>query len=434
MTEPNLSSSDICREDLVKEMPFLHSGRRRFLFREAWLNQRDSGGHTPLHWAAAFGDLQAVRRLLHLGASANGKSRERWTPLHFAAWYGRSRASRMLLAHGARVNARDDLGQTSLDFAVSWAHFALAADLIAHGAKANACHWAAMGRLRELRTLLDSNPKAVQARLAQGESPLHLAIRFGHNAVARHLLSGGAEMECRDKQGRTPLHWAALGGLARGASLLIRHGADVNTHDHEGDSPLHYAAACGENRAAEILKLESLLDSEIDRSETPRFPIWTPELIFRYSQTAEILIDGGADPEMRCGHGESPLHRAAWAGAHGMVRVLLDRAPNPNAATRYGWTPLHIACLRADVATAKALLEKGANPNLQARAHRDWFPMADKPDFCGTALHLAFRCGPPRLVCLLRAHGADPLIRDERGRLPSEGNGRRRRRKPAEGL
>lgn len=78
----------------------------------------DQTGATPLHYAAAAGNEQEAKRLLHEGADANAQDENGWTPLHFAAQSKAVAVAELLIAAGARVNATDLHGNTPLWTAV----------------------------------------------------------------------------------------------------------------------------------------------------------------------------------------------------------------------------------------------------------------------------------------------------------------------------
>ncbi len=77
------------------------------------LSAPDAYGETPLHARAGHwkGD---VSLLIELGADVNHGAGGRGTPLHRAAAVGNLRTARTLLDHGARVDATNDAGQTPL--------------------------------------------------------------------------------------------------------------------------------------------------------------------------------------------------------------------------------------------------------------------------------------------------------------------------------
>lgn len=77
----------------------------------------DSYGDTPLH--ARSGHWQGrIGILLDLGADVHSGEAARGTPLHKAAAVGNLRAVELLLAHGARVDALDGSGLTPLAYAL----------------------------------------------------------------------------------------------------------------------------------------------------------------------------------------------------------------------------------------------------------------------------------------------------------------------------
>ena len=84
----------------------------------------------------------------------------------------------------------------------------------------------------------------INARNADGDSPLHGAASGGHAVVVQRLLELGAEINARGAWGRTPLHLAILGQNCKhappndAAVLLIENNADVHARDNEGLTPL----------------------------------------------------------------------------------------------------------------------------------------------------------------------------------------------------
>jgi ankyrin len=80
-------------------------------------------GATPLHQAAAMGDLKQARALLAQGANVNAKDRLDARPLYYAAEKGRKDVIELLLAHGAAVHARNTRRhETALEAATRVGH------------------------------------------------------------------------------------------------------------------------------------------------------------------------------------------------------------------------------------------------------------------------------------------------------------------------
>jgi len=111
-------------------------------------------------------------------------------------------------------------------------------------------HWAAQDKLRaKLAGVIAARDAGlVNAKDDGGETPLHVAARYGCEAMARVLLAAGADTEAQDKSRRTPLHVAARSGAAgteATARVLLAAGADKNAKAVFGNTPLYYAQCEG---------------------------------------------------------------------------------------------------------------------------------------------------------------------------------------------
>jgi len=74
----------------------------------------DEFGRSALHYAAADGNLDEVRRLVETGMDVSLPDNKAWTPLHFAAQSGKPDVARYLIEAGAIVDALDEHGNTPL--------------------------------------------------------------------------------------------------------------------------------------------------------------------------------------------------------------------------------------------------------------------------------------------------------------------------------
>jgi uncharacterized protein len=87
-----------------------------------------------------------------------------------------------------------------------------------------------------------------QAGQRAGQALLQ-ATEAGDIAQMEALLAKGAEVNARNAQGWTPLHVAAAGGDPAVIALLLQHGADVHAQSHIGTTPLDNATARGGRKA-----------------------------------------------------------------------------------------------------------------------------------------------------------------------------------------
>jgi ankyrin repeat protein len=114
---------------------------------------------------------------------------------------------------------------------------------------------AALGCLDRLRSLLDADPSASNARASDGFHPLGLACFFGQERAARLLIEHGAEISTPSENAFNvqPIHSAAARKASSIVRLLLEHGADPNARQQKGYTPLHSAAQNGDTETAGIL-------------------------------------------------------------------------------------------------------------------------------------------------------------------------------------
>jgi ankyrin repeat protein len=178
--------------------------------------------------------------------------------------------------------------------------------------------------------------------------------------------------------------------------------------------PLYYAALCGFKDLVEhlIRKCPQHVNVEGGYYVTPLVAALGGE----HFQTAKILRDNGADPNVRGFRDGSPLHSAAYYGDLRMVQVLLEYNADINAPGERGRTPLHYLSKdnssfepRPQISqlhnVSRFLLEHGADINARIND-------------LSTPLHLAARHGRVEVVRVLLEHGASVGAEDKKGRTP----------------
>ncbi|WP_396269645.1 ankyrin repeat domain-containing protein [Ideonella sp.] len=78
----------------------------------------DGYGRSPLHYAAADGELKKCKELLTAGADPNTQDDNGRTPLHFAAQANAAEVAAALIEAGAVLDSTDAYGNTPLSTAV----------------------------------------------------------------------------------------------------------------------------------------------------------------------------------------------------------------------------------------------------------------------------------------------------------------------------
>ncbi|WP_406723117.1 ankyrin repeat domain-containing protein [Wolbachia endosymbiont (group B) of Campaea margaritaria] len=154
------------------------------------------------------------------GANVNEQNKYNNTPLHYAAGYGSLSVIEKLIEEGADVNAKNNNGSTPLHLATKNDHLDVLEKLIEKGANIN-------------------------ERNKYGNTPLHWAASYGRLDVVKELINKGADIDAKNNNGNTPLHWAVKSSHLEVAKFLISKHADVNAKNKDSWTSLHFAAAYG---------------------------------------------------------------------------------------------------------------------------------------------------------------------------------------------
>lgn len=280
------------------------------------------------------------------------------------------------------------------------------------------------GEVTLVTSLLAADSTVIGSRDEDGRTPLHLAVREGHQAVTELLLEMEADVGARDAEERTPLHDAADAGDAEAVRLLLAHGSDVMAREFRGRTPLFLACNWGNDLEVVRLLVEAGADVN-DRTPTRGEEILFSTLFYGRQDIIDFLLDNGArlpdddDPVVRAVYisasngrerifqmavelaeargltwwEEVPVHAAARGGSVSIGEALLAVGGEPDGKNLYGVTPLHVAAENGCLEFVDFLLDRGAR--------------VDEPSRSGlTALHFATDNGHQEVVSRLNARGA----------------------------
>jgi ankyrin repeat protein len=189
---------------------------------DSWLDELP-----PLVGAAAKGDNVSVADLLASGTNPNEADESGWTALHAAATRDHVDVVRRLLAAGADVDARSADGFTPLLNAAS-----AGSDVV--------------------EALLDAGADVTAQEPRQGCRPLHRFAGYANPAGVELVLAAGADVDAEDFGGATALADAAEAGCDECVEALLAAGADP-TRTWGGESAAELATKQGFVRLAQRL-------------------------------------------------------------------------------------------------------------------------------------------------------------------------------------
>ncbi|UCH83917.1 MAG: ankyrin repeat domain-containing protein [Candidatus Latescibacterota bacterium] len=296
-------------------------------------------GAAQIHDLARTGDLEQVKNLIDQSPDLlNALNEEEETPLHFAAASGNLDLVEYLVSSGAEVDAPNNVGQTPLLYAAYDGHVEICEFLIRVGAKAD-------------------------FRDGRGNSPLDFAARQGQLDVVALLIAEGAEIDRDGRDGRTPLWYAASTGQLEIVKLLARDGADVTTTDDGGESVLLVSLNRGHPDVADWLADHGAL-VDIDTLSLNALLIQAASM--GLSIMVESLFAEGASLHASNATGKTILHAASIGGLEHLATNAIGQGIPVNDTDSTGRTPLHYAVSADNVGMVELLIQNGADANVKA--------------------------------------------------------------------
>ncbi|XP_041349072.1 ankyrin-1-like isoform X2 [Gigantopelta aegis] len=261
---------------------------------------------------------------------------------------------KLLLEHGWDVTVKDADGNTPLHLATVSGSEPIIRLLVT-----------ALNRAR-------ATPCTVNVR---EKSPFHLACKFGHCAILKHLLQHKCSISCDSAAKQDLLHEAAKYSQVNVVRLLLENGLNVNQFDNFAKTALF-----------EAVKADNL-------------------------EVVEVLLNAHADPNIPSAPYESPILYAAEHSSPQVVEALLREGADVNTTDVVGVTPLIYAAKRcADRKSSK-------QEDITALLLRYGADMTHKYLHTHTALSIAVACGNIRCAKVLIEAGAEVRETPRSGKL-----------------
>lgn len=244
----------------------------------------NSQGDTLLLAAATLGNVEAVQRLLSMGADVNRQNAfSRDTAVLRSIYANHDEITQMLVYENADLNLPNNYHQTPMGLAVE----------------------KQKGKLVDLFLT-----KGVTAGL-DSDTLFRAAAQKNYVGVIA-MLKGNVDPNVKNAAGNTPLIISASLGDTMTVETLLAYRADVNATNNEGNTALIYAARY--NRPDTIMAL-----------------------------TAPLTMQYKADLNIQNKRGETALYWAAMKGYAPVVKILLSYDADPSLKTTSGKTALDVA-------------------------------------------------------------------------------------------
>ena len=320
-----------------------------------------------LHAAADKGQLSIVDELLKRGLDANTRERgDNTYPMHWAAAHGHLDVVRRLAdAGGDVVGHGDDHAGEVIGWATCWpggddaAHRGVADFLVSRGARHHIFSAIALNLADEVRRIVADDPSALNRR------------------------------QSRNENHRTPLHFALLMNRPEMITLLVELGVDPLAVDGSGQPVAFYASTPDADRQV-MEKIRAMLTAEFVSAERGHRPPrggpldLVALLALGDRDTAARLLR--ENPELIDSRGGA-LHLMAQRNDVAAVKWLLAHGANINgrwSSQGAEVTPLHLAAARGHAEMVRVLLGVGADPTIRDSRHDgdaiDWAKHFRQPE------------------------------------------------------
>ncbi|CZT16853.1 uncharacterized protein RCC_02688 [Ramularia collo-cygni] len=371
-----LSARDLCNSSSSLMAWFLDNGPN--------LQLQNADGWPALCLFARRRDMTAVRTLLELGADINVKGPDKHTPLFEAAKQDHKEMLEFFLTKGADITPRNSRNDSVLCQAGWHGHTRIGEVLLNWGASIDAVNQHGYSALHEccehghieMALMLIRREARFDIYNQNTDGPIHQACRLGHISIVQQLLEMGDDVNHRTPNtNRTPLGEASQHNRADVVELLLSRGVNVEEWFDAGghhQTPLIGAAAAGHTSIVDLLLNLGKANIEAGDEEGTTAICYAVDR-GRVDTTKQLLLRK-PNLEVR-GHNwnYTPLHRAAQIPNPALVSILLEAGADPNVRESHKWTPIHEAAARGGLEIVKQLLNYGADPD--PLEERKWSPL-----------------------------------------------------------
>lgn len=309
---------------------------------------------TPLHFAARFGQAEAVLFLLDQGANPDSLDAEGMTPLMAACEAGQEITTQILVNRTGVIMSR------------SWRH------------GNTALHYSILKNLVESSKLLVAAALNIDVENANGETPLLIACMQGSYPLVEFILEKGADVNTCRRDGHSPLSAACEAGDVSIIRLLLERGAAVDGQArHTGRTPTFFACQRGDlDMMRLLLSHGAVIDSSRYAADVELFGA---SLESGNEGMVRFVIESDASRFLlaRSSDGRTSLHVACQIGLPAsIIQWLADANIDKDITDSYRKTPLHYASQAGNTEAIDILIETGASLDLEDAAGSTYLDLA----------------------------------------------------------
>jgi len=361
------------------------------------INQKVWRGDTALYYACLDGNIPMIKFLEENGADFNVKTDDGSSVMMAAANAGQIEVIKYLKSKGMDINQKNRFGLTPLIEAVIYGRMSVVKYLLENGADVDA-YYSGEGSPRGtalslaiekkkpgiVRILLDKT-KNIKDVDFSGNTALHLAAEKGNVEYIKYFVEKGLDINSKNIWKSTPLIVALAEKKYAAAKCLLKLGANVNIGSDRKKTAVRIAfennydelafEMCGltddKNQVlAEAIRFgkkdlaEKLLDSGLDfNAIVEGAPLVVIAAENNKMELFKLLVDRGADINLKDKKGSAAILAAAQGGNIEMLKYLRGKGQDINSRNRFGTTPLIAAASTNNAEMIKYLIACGADVN-----------------------------------------------------------------------
>nr|ABQ15208.1 transient receptor potential subfamily A-1 [Caenorhabditis elegans] len=338
-------------------------GRQASIFRVAELDARTEADNlrSIIHQSAREGNVNALQEaLLKAPLAVNAQDGDFMTPLHYAARYGNYDAVKLLLSKNALPNTKNREGDTPLHIASKYIYGYSDICSIIDEDQADSARKYNTATKKIINALVSENAEIDPVNKYQ-LTPLHYAAMKSNFSALHALIKLKADVDAEDDNKMTPLLLACVHGSQEIIQELIKANSNVTKRDQRLNTVFHIVALRGEpeylemmmdHDPVEAIKALNLFNNE---KKTPlRMAVEGnhPETLKKILQMEKKNSCKWMDREKEL------IHFAAEKGFLEVLKALVEAGGNKNELNEVKAVPLHVAAQMNQLEVVSYLIEE----------------------------------------------------------------------------